>query len=47
VVAQIENEVKSKQGVTNITSFIGGGGLRFMLTYSPEARNTSYGQLLI
>ena len=47
VVAAIEKDVASKQGVTNITSFVGGGGLRFMLTYSPEPRNASYGQLLI
>ncbi|KLV08898.1 multidrug transporter AcrB [Photobacterium aquae] len=47
VVASIEQDVKAKEGVTNIASFIGGGGLRFMLTYSPEARNPSYGQLLI
>ncbi|GAL32225.1 acriflavin resistance protein [Vibrio maritimus] len=47
VVSEIEKDVKQKAGVTNVTSFIGGGGLRFMLTYSPEARNPSYGQLLI
>ncbi|GAL05041.1 acriflavin resistance protein [Photobacterium aphoticum] len=47
VVASIEQDVKAKDGITNITSFIGGGGLRFMLTYAPEARNPSYGQLLI
>ena len=47
MIASIEQDVKVKEGVTNITSFMGGGGLRFMLTYSPEARNTSYGQLLI
>ncbi|MCG3815925.1 efflux RND transporter permease subunit [Photobacterium damselae] len=47
LVAQIEQDVKVKEGITNITSFIGGGGLRFMLTYAPEARNPSYGQLLI
>ncbi|EJL8257552.1 efflux RND transporter permease subunit VexD [Vibrio cholerae] len=47
VVANIEKDVAQKDGITNITSFIGGGGLRFMLTYSPEARNPSYGQLLI
>ena len=46
-VENIEADIKAKDGVTNITSFIGGGGLRFMLTYAPEARNTSYGQLLI
>ncbi|WP_394143806.1 efflux RND transporter permease subunit [Vibrio atypicus] len=47
MIAAIEQDVKVKEGVSNIASFIGGGGLRFMLTYSPEARNTSYGQLLI
>ncbi|WP_066014372.1 efflux RND transporter permease subunit [Endozoicomonas atrinae] len=47
LVANIEQDVKAKEGITNISSFIGGGGLRFMLTYSPEARNPSYGQLLI
>ncbi|WP_325892526.1 efflux RND transporter permease subunit [Grimontia sp. NTOU-MAR1] len=47
VVADIEKDVKAKEGITNITSLIGGGGLRFMLTYAPEARNPSYGQLLI
>ncbi|MDG3424669.1 efflux RND transporter permease subunit, partial [Vibrio parahaemolyticus] len=47
VVSMIESDIKQKRGITNITSFIGGGGLRFMLTYSPEARNVSYGQLLI
>ncbi|MCL1137606.1 efflux RND transporter permease subunit [Shewanella pneumatophori] len=47
VIASIEQDVKAKEGITNITSFIGGGGLRFMLTYAPEARNPSYGQLLI
>lgn len=46
-IAAIEKDVKQKEGITNITSFVGGGGLRFMLTYSPEARNPSYGQLLI
>ncbi|PSU36262.1 efflux RND transporter permease subunit [Photobacterium lutimaris] len=47
LVANIEQDVSAKEGVTNISSFIGGGGLRFMLTYAPEARNSSYGQLLI
>lgn len=47
VVASIEKDALQKDGITNISSFIGGGGLRFMLSYSPEARNPSYGQLLI
>ncbi len=47
LVASIEKDVQQKEGVTNVSSFIGSGGLRFMLSYSPEARNPSYGQLLI
>ncbi|MBY5920553.1 efflux RND transporter permease subunit [Ferrimonas balearica] len=47
VVAQIEQDVMAKEGVTNVTSFIGAGGLRFMLIYSPEPANTAYAQLLV
>jgi len=36
-----------KQGVSHVTRFVGQGGLRFMLTYSPEDPSSSYGQLLI
>lgn len=39
--------VHEKSGVTHVTRFVGQGGLRFMLTYSPEDPNSSYGQLLI
>ena len=47
VLGDIADDVTAHDGVTDITSFIGGGGLRFMLTYSPEPRNPSYGQLLV
>lgn len=47
VISEIEQVVAAHEGVTGITSFIGGGGLRFMLTYSPEPGNASYGQLLV
>lgn len=39
--------VKQKEHITDVTSFIGSGGLRFMLSYAPEPRNSAYGQLLI
>jgi multidrug efflux pump subunit AcrB len=45
--ARVEEYVRAKAGVTHVTSFIGQGGLRFMLTYSPEDPNSSYGQLLV
>ncbi|WP_298447044.1 efflux RND transporter permease subunit [uncultured Marinobacter sp.] len=47
VLGSIADDVTTHDGVTDVTSFIGGGGLRFMLTYSPEPRNASYGQLLV
>lgn len=47
MVSQIGAEVAQAPEVTAITAFTGGGGLRFMLSYSPEARNTAYGQLLV
>ncbi|MBN2886572.1 MAG: efflux RND transporter permease subunit [Chromatiaceae bacterium] len=45
--ARAEEYVRAKPGVTHVTSFIGQGGLRFMLTYSPEDPNSGYGQLLV
>ena len=45
--ADIEETVRAKPGVTHATSFVGQGGLRFMLTYSPEEPNSAYGQLLV
>ncbi|MCU0974946.1 MAG: efflux RND transporter permease subunit [Steroidobacteraceae bacterium] len=42
-----EEHVRSRPGVTHITTFVGQGGLRFMLTYSPEDPNSAYGQLLV
>lgn len=33
--------------VKNVTQFIGGGGLRFMLTYSPPDSNTAFSQLMV
>jgi len=44
---QIEQFVMQLEGVESVTSFIGMGGLRFMLVYAPEKNYTSYGQLLI
>jgi multidrug efflux pump subunit AcrB len=45
--AEIEQTVRTKPGVTHAASFVGQGGLRFMLTYSPEEPNSAYGQLLV
>lgn len=39
--------IKTMDGVTDITTFAGGGALRFILTYAPEMPNASYGQILV
>ncbi|WP_163335841.1 efflux RND transporter permease subunit [Desulfopila sp. IMCC35008] len=40
-------EIGKLEGVTDITTFAGGGALRFILTYNPEMPNSGYGQLLV
>ncbi|KDE41205.1 Acriflavin resistance protein [Nitrincola lacisaponensis] len=47
VLALAEQHVAEQSGILDTTGFIGGGGLRFMLTYSPEPRNPAFAQLLI
>lgn len=46
-VAEIENQVRAQDGVTDVASFVGAGSLRFLLTYKPEEMNSSYGMLLV
>lgn len=45
--AQIEAFIQQQPGVSNVTTFVGGGGLRFMLVYSPERENRAYVQFLV
>jgi multidrug efflux pump subunit AcrB len=47
LVESVEGYVKEQEGVTHITSLIGKGGLRFLLTYTPEKLNNAYAQLLV
>ena len=47
VAGDIQRFIQSQPGVTHITSFIGGGGLRFLLVYSPENENRAYVQFLV
>jgi multidrug efflux pump subunit AcrB len=44
---QIEAYITSQPGVSHVTSFVGGGGLRFLLVYSPESENRGYVQFLV
>lgn len=39
--------VSTLEGVTDVTSFVGRGALRFILTYEPEMPQSGYGQLLV
>lgn len=45
--AQIEEHVVTLEGVQHISSFIGRGPLRFLLTFAPEMPDSSYAQLLV
>ncbi len=44
---QVEQYLLSKPEVANVTAFVGNGGLRFTLTYTPEDLNSAYSQLLV
>jgi multidrug efflux pump subunit AcrB len=39
--------LRGKPGVTHVTSLVGKGALRFLLTYTPEKQDSSYAQLLV
>src|SRR5262249_22796792 len=43
----VGRHIQARPGVTHVTSFVGGGGLRFMLVYSPERENRAFVQFLV
>jgi multidrug efflux pump subunit AcrB len=43
----VQQYIQSQPGVTHVTEFIGSGGLRFLLVYSPEKQNRAYVQFLV
>ncbi len=47
LVASLEDYIKKQEHVTHITSLLGQGALRFLLTYQPEKLNSAYAQLLV
>ncbi|MBQ9566115.1 MAG: efflux RND transporter permease subunit [Synergistaceae bacterium] len=47
VTAQMEEYLRSQPEVKNVSSFIGGGAVRFMLTYSPPDPNNAFSQLVV
>ncbi|WDP87042.1 MAG: efflux RND transporter permease subunit [Desulfobacter sp.] len=46
-IQKISRFVQDLEGVTQATSFIGEGSLRFVLNYDYQSANTSYGQVLV
>jgi multidrug efflux pump subunit AcrB len=44
---EVQRHIQAQPGVTHVTSFIGGGGLRFLLVYSPETENRAFVQFLV
>jgi multidrug efflux pump subunit AcrB len=44
---EVQRYIQVQPGVTHVTSFIGGGGLRFLLVYSPEGENRAFVQFLV
>jgi multidrug efflux pump subunit AcrB len=45
--SKIEAYLKARDDVEHVTSLVGKGGLRFILTYSPELESSAYVQFLI
>jgi len=46
-VESVEKHIKTLEGVSHVTSLVGKGGMRFLLTYTPEKLNSAYAQLLV
>lgn len=46
-VEEVERYLRELDGVTHMTSLVGQGGLRFLLTYQPEKLNSAYAQILV
>lgn len=44
---EVQRYIQKQPGVTHVTSFVGSGGLRFLLVYSPEPENRAFVQFLV
>jgi len=47
VINELEQQVGQMPAVNQVTSVVGGGAQRFTLTYAPEKRYASFGQLIV
>ena len=45
--ARAERYLKKQEGVSNLTTQVGGGQVRFLLTYTPESQYYNFGQILV
>lgn len=46
-VQQVEQYLASLEESTHVSSLVGAGGLRFLVTYAPEKSNSAYAQFLV
>lgn len=46
-IARLEEEIGTYDGVTGVSTFVGRGALRFILTFTPENPNSGYALLLV
>ena len=46
-VERMEQDLLQREGVSHVSSLVGKGGLRFLLTYAPEKQNPAYAQFLV
>jgi len=46
-VSKLEQFLKKQEGVTHVTSVVGKGAMRFLLTYAPEKTDSGYAQLFV
>jgi multidrug efflux pump subunit AcrB len=46
-VLKLEEWIRDLEGVDSAATFVGGGALRFMLTYTPEDVNSAFGHIII
>ncbi|MGI9592351.1 MAG: efflux RND transporter permease subunit, partial [Myxococcota bacterium] len=44
---EAEEYLRSLESSTHVTTLLGAGGMRFLLTYSPEKKNSAYAQFLV
>ncbi|MCP5060034.1 MAG: efflux RND transporter permease subunit [bacterium] len=46
-VTGVEQYLLEQEKITHVSSLVGAGGMRFLLTYAPEKTNSSYAQFLV